>query len=180
MQGFFFFSSQTAKTVFILFSAQSNLTDNTTVSELTYTYSSFKEKNLCQLCEVARTTWGNLWILLLKEQHFSSCCINYITLYLSQFRRKVTIKLWHFSGELPMYLWPEWRWGHVIIHEGRAEGVNLLPCPSGHSSSGAAQETTGLQGWKHTLLAHLKHFIYQDPQVLFSRATFALCFVKPH
>jgi len=65
------------------------MTDNTSVSELTGTYSSFKQKNLCQLCKVARTTRGNLRILLLEEQHFSCYCINYITLYLSQFGRKV-------------------------------------------------------------------------------------------
>lgn len=81
---YFIFKVRLQKQYFILFSSQGNLmTDNTTVSELTCTYSSFKEKNLCQLCKVARTTWENLRILLLKEQHFSCCCINYITLYLS-------------------------------------------------------------------------------------------------
>lgn len=115
MRDFFFFKVISQKQYFILFSAQGNLmTDNTSVSELTCTYSSFKGKNLCQLCEVARTTRGNLRILLLEEQHFSCCCINYITLYLSQFRRKVTIKLWHFSGELPFYLETTWSWGHII------------------------------------------------------------------
>lgn len=103
------------KQYFLLFSAQGNLmTDSTTVSELTCTYSTFKEKNLCQLCKVARTTQGNLPIFLLEEKHFSCCCINYIILYLSQFRRKVTIKLWHFSGELPFYLETAWSWGHII------------------------------------------------------------------
>lgn len=80
----FFFLKPTQSRYFILFSVQGNLmTGNTTVSELTRTYSSFKEKNLCQFCKVARTTQGNLGILLLREHHFSCCCSNYITLFIA-------------------------------------------------------------------------------------------------
>ncbi|KAK4831174.1 LOW QUALITY PROTEIN: hypothetical protein QYF61_015644 [Mycteria americana] len=55
-------------------------------------------------------------------------------------------------------------------HQSRGEGQNHLPGPAGHSSFDAAQDTVGLRGCKHTLLAHVQLFVHQYPQVLFRRA----------
>lgn len=46
------------------------------------------------------------------------------------------------------------------LHEGRVEGDNHFP---DYPSFDAAQGIVGLQGCKHTLLAHVKFLIYQDP-----------------
>jgi len=55
-------------------------------------------------------------------------------------------------------------------HEGWVEWDNPLPDPAGHPSADGAQDTIGLLSCKSTLLADLKSFIHQDPQVL-HRAT---------
>ena len=48
-------------------------------------------------------------------------------------------------------------------HEGREEEDNHLLVPAGHPSSDGTRDTIGLPGCKHTLLAHVKFFISQDP-----------------
>jgi len=53
----------------------------------------------------------------------------------------------------------------------RAEGQNQLPQPASHAAFDAAQDTVGLLGCERTLLAHVKLFIHQYPQVLLDRAT---------
>ena len=55
--------------------------------------------------------------------------------------------------------------------KGRIERGSHLPRPPGHPSSDAAQDIAHLQSCKSTLMAHAKFFIYQDPQVLLSKAT---------
>jgi len=52
----------------------------------------------------------------------------------------------------------------------RAERNNLLSLCAGHLSFHAAQETAGLLGCSHTLLAHVQLFVHQDPHVLLHRA----------
>ena len=52
-------------------------------------------------------------------------------------------------------------------HEGRVEKDN-------HPSSDGAQDTIGLPSCKSTLLAHVKFFIHQGPQLLLHRATLKL------
>lgn len=49
----------------------------------------------------------------------------------------------------------------------REEGQDHLPCPAGHTSFGASQDTVGLLGYEGTLLAHVQLPIHQYPQVLF-------------
>ena len=49
------------------------------------------------------------------------------------------------------------------LHEGRIERDNHLPPPASYLSSDGTQDTTGLTGCKHTLLAHVRFFINQDP-----------------
>jgi len=41
-------------------------------------------------------------------------------------------------------------------HKSRAEGANHLPVPAADPSFNAAQNTVGLAGCKHTLLAHVQ------------------------
>ena len=53
---------------------------------------------------------------------------------------------------------------------GRVEGENHLPLPSGHSSFDAAQDRIGLQVCKITLPAPVQLFLHQDLQVLLHRA----------
>ena len=48
-------------------------------------------------------------------------------------------------------------------HESRVEGDNHLPVLAGHPSSDGTQNTIGLLGCKHTLVARIKFFINQDP-----------------
>ena len=48
------------------------------------------------------------------------------------------------------------------------EGDSHLPLPAGHHSSDAAQDTVGLLGCRHTLLAHVSLFIHQNPQPFFA------------
>ena len=55
-------------------------------------------------------------------------------------------------------------------HEDRVEGNNHFPCPAGHPSSDAAQDTAGFLGCKCTLLAHVQLFVPQSPQFLLHRA----------
>jgi len=50
------------------------------------------------------------------------------------------------------------------------KGQNPLPRRAGHDSLDAAQDTGGLLGCKHTLLAHVELLIHQYPQVLLRRA----------
>lgn len=57
-------------------------------------------------------------------------------------------------------------------HEGREEDNHHF-CPSGFYSLEAAQDTVVFPGCKCTLLAHVRFFIHQSPQVLLHRA--ALC-----
>ncbi|KAK4806151.1 hypothetical protein QYF61_001078 [Mycteria americana] len=54
-------------------------------------------------------------------------------------------------------------------HQSRVEGQNHLPRPAGHASFDAAQDTVGLLGCEHTLLAHVQLFVHQYPQVLLCR-----------
>ena len=49
------------------------------------------------------------------------------------------------------------------LHEGRVEGDNHLPVPAVHSTSDETQDTIGLPGCKHSLIAYFKFFINQDP-----------------
>ena len=85
-------------------------------------------------------------------------------------------------------------------HKSRVVEDNHFPVPAGHPSFGAAQDTAGLLGCKHTLLAHIKSFTYQDSYVLgrttltdfFCRFAYicgiissqmqklAFCFTEPH
>ncbi|KAK4822945.1 hypothetical protein QYF61_023445 [Mycteria americana] len=58
----------------------------------------------------------------------------------------------------------------VGSHQSRVEGQNHLPRPAGHASFDAAQDTVGLLGCEHTVLAHVQLFTHQYPQVLLSRA----------
>ncbi|KAK4818926.1 hypothetical protein QYF61_022103 [Mycteria americana] len=55
-------------------------------------------------------------------------------------------------------------------HQSRVEWQNHLPRPAGHTSFDAAQDTVGLLGCEHTLLAHVQLVVHQYPQVLFRRA----------
>jgi len=47
----------------------------------------------------------------------------------------------------------------VKFHQGSADGQNHLPRPAGHAAFDAAQDTTGLLGCKHPLLAIVKLFV---------------------
>ena len=58
----------------------------------------------------------------------------------------------------------------VGSHESGVKGQNYLPRPAGHASLDADQDTVDLLACKHTLLAHIKLFIPQYPQVLLGRA----------
>jgi len=58
----------------------------------------------------------------------------------------------------------------VRSHQSGAEGQNHLPCPAGHASLDAAQDTVGFLGCKYTLPAHVELLIHQYPQVLLLRA----------
>lgn len=40
---------------------------------------------------------------------------------------------------------------------------STLPCPAGHPSVYADQDTLGLLGCRHTLLSHLQLFIHEEP-----------------
>ena len=55
-------------------------------------------------------------------------------------------------------------------HKGRVEGDNYLPFPVGHHSIDSAQDSIGLLGCKHILLALVQLFIHQDSLGLLSRA----------
>ena len=55
-------------------------------------------------------------------------------------------------------------------HEGRVERHNPLSRPTSHPSVDAVQDAVGLVGYKHALLALVKIFIHQNPQVLLCRA----------
>ena len=55
-------------------------------------------------------------------------------------------------------------------HEGRTEGNNHLPCPAGHPSFDAAQDTVVFPGYKQTLLFLVKLLMHQNLQVLLRRA----------
>ena len=59
-----------------------------------------------------------------------------------------------------------------------SEEDNHLPHPAGHPSFDAAQDTVGLLGYKHTLLAHVQLFLYQDTEVLLCRAVFIMFFSR--
>jgi len=56
-------------------------------------------------------------------------------------------------------------------HRERVEGNNHLSVPAGHPTSDGAQNTICFLSCKSTLLAHVKFFILQDPQVLPCRAS---------
>ena len=58
----------------------------------------------------------------------------------------------------------------VGSHQSRVEGQNPLPQPAGHTSLDAAEDTVGLLGCEHTLVAHVQLFIHQYPQVFLIRA----------
>ncbi|KAK4829425.1 hypothetical protein QYF61_004300 [Mycteria americana] len=62
----------------------------------------------------------------------------------------------------------------VGSHQNGVEGQNHLPQPADHASFDAAQDTVGVLGCEHTLLAHVQLFvqlfIHQHPQVLLGRA----------
>ena len=64
-------------------------------------------------------------------------------------------------------------------HKGRAEGDNHLPPPAAHSSLDAAQDAVGLLGCMCSLLAHVEHFMQQNPQVLLCRAALNEFFSQP-
>jgi len=49
-------------------------------------------------------------------------------------------------------------------HEGRIEGSSHLPHPVDHPSSEGTQDTIGLPGCKHSLLAHVKFLLTTTPQ----------------
>lgn len=42
--------------------------------------------------------------------------------------------------------------------------------PAGHNFFGAAKDTVGFLGCKHTLLGHVQFFVHQYPQVYLCRA----------
>jgi len=56
--------------------------------------------------------------------------------------------------------------------QSRVEGQNHLPRPAAHAAGDAGQDTVGFPGCECTLLAHVKLFVPQHPQVLLSRAAF--------
>jgi len=58
---------------------------------------------------------------------------------------------------------------HVGSHQSGVKGQKPLPRPAGHVSLDAAQDMVGLLGCECTLVAHIKLFIQQYPQVLLSR-----------
>jgi len=58
----------------------------------------------------------------------------------------------------------------VESHKSGVEGQNRLPRPAAHAALDAAQDTVGLLGWKHTLLARVESFINQHSQILLLRA----------
>jgi len=58
----------------------------------------------------------------------------------------------------------------VKSHQSEAEGQNHLPRPAAYASLDAAQDTVGLLRCECTLLAHVKPFLHQYPQVLLGRA----------
>ena len=60
----------------------------------------------------------------------------------------------------------------VRSHQHRAEVQDHLPCPAGHHSFDAAQDTIVLLGCKGMFLAQAQLTIHQNPQVLFGRAVF--------
>ena len=64
-------------------------------------------------------------------------------------------------------------------HKSRAEGGNPLPSAAGHPSVDAAQDAVALLDFKHSLLAHVELFIYQNPQVLLLRAALDEPFTQP-
>ena len=81
--------------------------------------------------------------------------------------------LWtHFSSSTCFLFWGSPRPGHSTA-DGPSQGQSRCrqspPSPSCHPSVDAAQDTVGRLGYKHTLLAHMKFVIYQDPQVLLGR-----------
>ena len=47
-------------------------------------------------------------------------------------------------------------------HKSRVEGGNHFRCPTGHLSFDASQDTVGLPGSNHILLAHMKLLIHQN------------------
>jgi len=57
-------------------------------------------------------------------------------------------------------------------HKSGVEGQNRLPCPAGHASLDAAQDTVGFLGCKCTLLAHVELHVIQH-QVFLLRAAFS-------
>ena len=71
-----------------------------------------------------------------------------------------------------------WTVLQMRLHEGRVEGNNHLPCPRGHSSFDTVQDTFGLSGCNHTLLAQVQLLVHQDPQVLLGRATLNMLFSR--
>ena len=58
----------------------------------------------------------------------------------------------------------------VGSHQSGAEGQNPLPCPAGHASLGAAQDTAGLLGCECSLPGHVHLLGQRYPQVLLGRA----------
>jgi len=58
----------------------------------------------------------------------------------------------------------------VGSHESGVKGQNALPCPAGHASPDAAQDTVGFLGCQSTLPAHVELPIHQYPQALLLRA----------
>ena len=57
-------------------------------------------------------------------------------------------------------------------HRNRVEGGSHLPLPIGHPSFDAGQDAVDLPGCKHTLLAQIKCFIYQNLQDLLGATAF--------
>ena len=65
------------------------------------------------------------------------------------------------------------KFGHSTLAEAsqrRTEGDNHLPCPAGHPSFDAAQDTVVFPGYKQTLLFLVKLLMHQNLQVLLRRA----------
>lgn len=58
----------------------------------------------------------------------------------------------------------------LLSQESRAVQESHLPQPPGHTAFDAAQDTTDLLACKHTLLAHVQLFSYQNCQVILGRA----------
>lgn len=58
----------------------------------------------------------------------------------------------------------------MATQKGKPEGDNPLPRPVGHPFFDADQGTVGFPGCKLTLLAHIKLFIHQQPQVFLCQA----------